>query len=180
MQHEGYSGLPIHNVTLDEVQDFTQATLKLFFLVCRQPNGFFFTGDTCQTIARGVGAQSSENLSAIPTHNLSGFRFSELQQLFRREVMNHRYEKLYSIPEVHCLTHNYRSHRHLLEFGHTIVDLLELMYPRSIDHLPRDHGTTDGPLPVVLNDDDLFAILTRHQDASSPSDIEFGAEQVLI
>ena len=36
-------------------QDFTQAELLLGLRVVADPNGLFFCGDTCQTIARGIG-----------------------------------------------------------------------------------------------------------------------------
>lgn len=37
------------------MQDFTQAELLLGLRVVSNPNGLFFCGDTCQTIARGIG-----------------------------------------------------------------------------------------------------------------------------
>ena len=40
---------------VDEVQDFTQAELRLFLEVTHDRNALFLTGDTCQTISRGVG-----------------------------------------------------------------------------------------------------------------------------
>ena len=60
LQREGYRGDPIHEVYVDEVQDFTQAELRLFLEVCQNKNGLFLTGDTCQTIARGVGFRFEE------------------------------------------------------------------------------------------------------------------------
>ena len=51
----GYPGPRIDGVYVDEVQDFTQAELRLFLACCADPNAVFLTGDTCQTIARGVG-----------------------------------------------------------------------------------------------------------------------------
>ena len=36
-------------------QDFTQAELCLYLEVVQNPNDVFLAGDTCQTIARGVG-----------------------------------------------------------------------------------------------------------------------------
>jgi len=50
-----YRGVPIHSMSIDEVQDFTQAELCLYLEVVQNPNDVFLAGDTCQTIARGVG-----------------------------------------------------------------------------------------------------------------------------
>ena len=58
-------GPRIDEVYVDEVQDFTQAELRLFLEVCHDKNALFLTGDTCQTIARGVG-----------------FRFEDLTTMF--------------------------------------------------------------------------------------------------
>ena len=51
----GYNGVRIHSMSIDEVQDFTQAELCLYLEVVQNPNDVFLAGDTCQTIARGVG-----------------------------------------------------------------------------------------------------------------------------
>lgn len=65
MRKQGYRGPRIDEIYVDEVQDFTQAELLLFVEVCADKNALFFTGDTCQTIARGVG-----------------FRFEDLTTMF--------------------------------------------------------------------------------------------------
>lgn len=51
----GYTGPRIDEMYVDEVQDFTQAELRLFLEVTHDRNALFLTGDTCQTISRGVG-----------------------------------------------------------------------------------------------------------------------------
>ena len=55
----------IHQFYIDEVQDFTQAELTLLLHCCRWPNGLFLSGDTAQSIMRGVS-----------------FRFSDLRSVF--------------------------------------------------------------------------------------------------
>lgn len=50
---------------VDETQDFTQAELTLLIRISQNPNCMFFTGDTAQSIMRGVS-----------------FRFSDLTTLF--------------------------------------------------------------------------------------------------
>lgn len=65
----GYSGVPIHYLMIDEVQDLTHAAILLFMKITNM--GLFFSGDTAQTIAKGVG-----------------MRFSDLRNLFKiSEVM---------------------------------------------------------------------------------------------
>ena len=55
----------IHEIYVDETQDFTQAELSLFIQCSQNPNNLFFTGDTAQSIMRGIA-----------------FRFEDLKTLF--------------------------------------------------------------------------------------------------
>ena len=55
----------IHQVFVDETQDFTQAELCLLLRLCQSPNEMFLTGDTAQSIMRGIS-----------------FRFNDLKSLF--------------------------------------------------------------------------------------------------
>lgn len=56
----------IHQIYIDETQDFTQAELSLLIKMCGHPSGIFMTGDTAQSIMKGVS-----------------FRFADLISLFR-------------------------------------------------------------------------------------------------
>ena len=62
-----YNGIDwvIHEIYIDETQDFSQAELCLLIRCCQRPNDMFFTGDTAQSIMRGIA-----------------FRFEELKSLF--------------------------------------------------------------------------------------------------
>ena len=64
---KNYNGLDwvIHEIFVDETQDFTQAELCLLIRCSQQPNNMFFTGDTAQSIMRGIS-----------------FRFEDLKSLF--------------------------------------------------------------------------------------------------
>ena len=56
----------IHQIFVDETQDFTQAELFLLLGICQNPNDMFLTGDTAsQSIRRGIS-----------------FKFSDLKSLF--------------------------------------------------------------------------------------------------
>eukprot|EP01102_Stenamoeba_stenopodia_P012541 TRINITY_DN3978_c0_g1_i2.p1 TRINITY_DN3978_c0_g1~~TRINITY_DN3978_c0_g1_i2.p1 ORF type:complete len:1649 (-),score=507.99 TRINITY_DN3978_c0_g1_i2:45-4790(-) len=161
--HEGYRGTVVHSITVDEVQDFTQATLRVLFNVCNQPYGFFFTGDTCQTIARGVG-----------------FRVAELKTLFFHKKQANALLNI-EIPTVQQLLVNYRSHSNLLKLSNSIIGILEQRFPNAIDKLKKDRGTKAGPMPVIMNTtslDELFLLLFGEGKANS--NIEFGANQVII
>jgi hypothetical protein len=57
--------LPITEIFVDEVQDFTQAELALVMRLSKTPNNLFLAGDTAQNIEKGVS-----------------FRFQEIKTLF--------------------------------------------------------------------------------------------------
>ena len=157
----------IHSIYVDEVQDFTQAELAILLRVCRNPNNLFLTGDTAQSIMRGIS-----------------FRFSELRYLFycaqkqaKREV---RAPKI-TMPEVKHLEINFRSHTGILKLAASIIDLMKRFFPDSFDCLPEDEGMFPGPIPIVLdscNVSDLALVMRSNKRESSA--IEFGAHQVII
>lgn len=55
----------LHEIYVDETQDFTQAELALLVSLGHDPNKMFLTGDTAQSIMRGIS-----------------FRFIDLKSLF--------------------------------------------------------------------------------------------------
>lgn len=62
----GYYGPSIHYLMIDEVQDLPHSIIYLLSRVAEQ--GVFFSGDTAQTIAKGVG-----------------FRFGDLKTMFDKK-----------------------------------------------------------------------------------------------
>ena len=157
----------IHNFYIDEVQDFTQAELSVLIQSCREPNDLFLTGDTAQSIMRGIA-----------------FRFSDLRSLFH--YANERSSRSVNpitikTPVIHDLTINFRSHSGVLQLAASVIDLLKKFFPNSFDTLPEDRGMFPGPLPVFLQScqtSDLALLLQSNKRVSST--IEFGAHQVII
>ncbi|EKX42080.1 hypothetical protein GUITHDRAFT_111932 [Guillardia theta CCMP2712] len=152
----------VHSIYVDEAQDFTQAELALFFKVCEDKNDMFFSGDTCQTIATGIG-----------------FRFEDLKSLFKQEEVEGRQPCV--IPDVCTLTVNYRTHNGILGTASSVVSLLETLFPAFIDVLPKERGFFLGPRPMLLKETDIddIAILILGADRKQ-SQIEFGAHQVIL
>ena len=167
-----YSGIPIHHITYDEVQDATQIELYLYFLIIEDKNKFFFTGDTCQTIAQGVG-----------------FRFSDLRSIFHfykteLEAQNAKNQETQGItiavPEITNLVRNYRSHRGITRLAAGIVELLKFFFPESFDSVSADDGIRDGPKPIFISSQSTQELYSILYDNTSTDLIEFGADQVII
>ncbi|MBZ3888912.1 TPR and ankyrin repeat-containing protein 1 [Sciurus carolinensis] len=156
----------IHELYGDEIQDFTQAELALLMKCINDPNAMFLTGDTAQSIMKGVA-----------------FRFSDLRSLFHYASRN-TVDKQCAVrkpKKIHQLYQNYRSHSGILNLASGVVDLLQFYFPESFDRLPRDSGLFDGPKPTVLEScsvSDLAILLRGNKRKTQP--IEFGAHQVIL
>nr|XP_006124073.1 TPR and ankyrin repeat-containing protein 1 isoform X2 [Pelodiscus sinensis] len=157
----------IHELYGDEIQDFTQAELALLMKCINDPNAMFLTGDTAQSIMKGVA-----------------FRFSDLRSLFHYANKNSVDKKQYVVRKpkrIYQLYQNYRSHSGILHLASGVVDLLQYYFPESFDRLPRDSGLFDGPKPTVLEScsvSDLAILLRGNKRKTQP--IEFGAHQVIL
>ena len=124
-----YRGPPIHFMMCDEVQDLPPATLMLLI---RLGEHCFFSGDSAQTIAKGVG-----------------FRFSQLRNLFRPVQHNPR-ERNVELPSIHQLSINFRSHGKILDLANSLIKIIELGYPNTIDKLKREVSWVEGLKPMML------------------------------
>ncbi|XP_042188525.1 TPR and ankyrin repeat-containing protein 1 isoform X2 [Callorhinchus milii] len=153
----------IHELYGDEIQDFTQAELALLMKCINDPNSMFLTGDTAQSIMKGVA-----------------FRFSDLRSLFYYASI--KQQSNVRVPKrIYQLHQNYRSHSGILNLASGVVDLLQYYFPESFDRLPKDTGLFDGPQPSLLDScsvSDLAILLRGNKRKSQP--IEFGAHQVIL
>lgn len=155
----GYEGAPVHFMMVDEVQDLTHATLLLLGKVTEQ--NLFFSGDTAQTIAKGIT-----------------FRFKDLGTLFASQ------EGLaIQQPCIKQLLVNYRSHQKILTLANCVVRVIELLFPKTIDKLAREvSNDPDGPIPMVLLNpclEDIVNALVAGERADK-GEVTFGYGQVVL
>ncbi|DBB04235.1 TPA: hypothetical protein ACH3X1_013259 [Trebouxia sp. C0004] len=171
LKGSGYQGVPIHNITRDEVQDFTQGELLVDLRVMCEPNGLFCCGDPCQTIARGIV-----------------FRFADICTLFHQESQRRKdaggaaAATMVGVPKKPLyLPTNYRTHSGILNAAAAVVDVLRHYFSMHIDNLPREKAFFTGPSPVLLSSlssDDLTFLLLGSDPKTSQ--VEFGAHQVVL
>lgn len=161
-------GWALHHIYIDEVQDFTQGELWLMLHNCTDPNGFFLTGDTAQSIMSGVA-----------------FRFEDVRTLFHDlKRQNSKNSVKIIIPRVHHLTINLRSHSGILSLAASVTDVLREFFPNSFDHknLPREgEAELNGPKPIFFNAcsaSDLAIVLAGNKRECSS--IDFGAHQAIL
>ncbi len=165
------NSLPIHSIIVDEVQDCPVALIRIFMTAAENPNRLFLAGDTCQTIARGVG----------------GFRFEDVRNLFfaeqRRQLraggIFEGDSRLTAVPPLLQLATNYRSHNGILGCANLLVTLLVSLFPSSVDRLRSERSPQDGDAPILLPDtrpEELWSLL--HGTEACSQMVGFGANQV--
>ena len=156
---DGYHGSYLEHIYVDEVQDLTESQICLFKFVSNNQCGYFFAGDTAQTIANGVG-----------------FQFDSLKDLFHSEFLADDEDKRDLTPSVQQLKQNFRTHNGVLTLANTVIKLISFFFPLTIDKLADETSLVLGPKPIFLEDKvDVISALF-----SDSTKCEFGSEQVIL
>ncbi|PKI49698.1 hypothetical protein CRG98_029943 [Punica granatum] len=129
LRHEKWKGDRMEFVYIDEVQDLTMGQIALFkYVSSNVEEGFVFSGDTAQTIARGID-----------------FRFEDIRFLFYKEFLHGLGDEVRQnlhrgrISKVFHLSQNFRTHAAILKLAQSVINLLSHYFPLLIDILsPED------------------------------------------
>ena len=169
-----FDGDNMDYVYIDEVQDLTMRQVALFKYICKHfAEGFVFSGDTAQSIARGID-----------------FRFQDIRLLFYKEFLfglgnNGAYgeKEKGHITDVIQLSQNFRTHAGILNLAQSVINLLYHFFPLSIDKLRPETTTIDGEAPVLVesvNGENDFLSLFENGGIVGRKFIGFGADQVIL
>ena len=173
LRNERYEGDHIDFVYIDEVQDLTMRQIALFKYVSKNiDEGFVFSGDTAQTIAKGVH-----------------FRFQDIRHLFfkefvlgsRTDATDEKKEKG-KLSKIFHLSQNFRTHAGVLNLAQSIIDLLYHFFPLTIDELNPETSLINGEAPVLIECGNFRdALPTIFGDSENAQEnVGFGAEQVIL
>ncbi|GLJ34036.1 hypothetical protein SUGI_0684510 [Cryptomeria japonica] len=169
IQSNGYLGVKLNFIYVDEVQDLPMAQISLFKYVCSNVReGFVFAGDTAQTIARGVY-----------------FRFEDIRNLFYKEFLeadNDQTKKI-NMPDLFHLTQNFRTHTGITKLAHSVVELLYHYFPFAVDKLSPETSLIYGEAPTFLDTkegENPITTIFGHGRSSGSEKYEFGAEQAIL
>ncbi|MED6110877.1 hypothetical protein PIB30_047024 [Stylosanthes scabra] len=174
LRSKRYEGDEMHFVYIDEVQDLTMSQTALFKYVCQNvEEGFVFSGDTAQTIAREVD-----------------FRFQDIKSLFykkfvlksRRNTDSQGKEKE-KISDIFLLNHNFRTHAGVLKLSQSTIELLFHFFPYSIDVLKPETSLIFGEAPIILesgNKENAMVTIFGNSGHMTGKFVGFGAEQVIL
>ncbi|XP_010672055.2 uncharacterized protein LOC104888712 isoform X2 [Beta vulgaris subsp. vulgaris] len=175
LKRERYVGDVIDFVYIDEVQDLTMRQIALFKYICTNVDeGFVFSGDTAQTIARGID-----------------FRFQDVRCLFYKEfLMSERNDVANGsqtrgqISPISHLSQNFRTHAGILKLGQSVIQLIYHFFPHSIDILPPENSLIFGEAPILLesgsDENAIVAIFGNAGNMGGSNLVGFGAEQVIL
>ena len=115
--------------------------IALFKYICRNvEDGFVFSGDTVQTIAKGID-----------------FRFEDIRCLFYREfVLKSRCDMIQGkrekglITDMFHLSQNFKTHAGVLNLAQSVTNLLYHFFPMSLDVLSPETSLINGETPVLV------------------------------
>ncbi|KAK1553169.1 hypothetical protein Q3G72_030003 [Acer saccharum] len=161
-------------VYVDEVQDLTMSQIGLFKYICKNVDeGFVFSGDTAQTIARGID-----------------FRFQDIRALFYKKFVldsssneDVRREQKGQLSNVLSLSQNFRTHAGVLKLAQSIIELLFRFFHQSIDILKPETSLIYGEPPVLLeseNKEDAIIKIFGNSGNFGGNMVGFGAQQVIL
>ena len=139
-------------VYVDEVQDYNQLEILLFFYLAG-PNGLFLAGDPAQSVVEGTE-----------------FRFEDIRSV------GHFVGSMIQKPKT--VNVNFRSHSGILNCAGGVLDFMFNHFPSSAKQLKKDAGLFQGSRPgvlsgasvdqlnVLLNDKLKGAIVLTHDDSA--------------
>ncbi|KAJ4710306.1 UvrD-like Helicase, ATP-binding domain, P-loop containing nucleoside triphosphate hydrolase [Melia azedarach] len=174
LKSEHYKGDGIHFVYVDEVQDLTMSQIALFKYICKNAEeGFVFSGDTAQTVARGID-----------------FRFQDIRSLFYKKFVlesknigNDGRKEKGQLSDNFSLIQNFRTHAGVLKLAQSIMDLLYRFFPHSVDILNPEKSFIFGEPPVLLesgNNENAIVKIFGNNGNVGGNMVGFGAEQVIL
>ncbi|KAI6167428.1 P-loop containing nucleoside triphosphate hydrolase protein [Pisolithus thermaeus] len=162
-----FKGSQVDFLYVDEAQDNLLIDALLLRLLCNNPEGLFWAGDTAQTISAG-----------------SSFRFNDLKAFIHRieaDQASHIVRaRAVTPPESFQLAINYRSHGGIVNCAHSVIELISRFWPNGIDHLRAEHGIVDGPKPVFFLGWGKDTIHYQQFFGAPGTRIEFGAQQCIL
>ncbi|KAK3002992.1 hypothetical protein RJ639_019264 [Escallonia herrerae] len=167
-----FEGEEMDFVYIDEVQDLSMRQISLFKYICRNVDeGFVFSGDTAQTIARGID-----------------FRFEDIRCLFYKEFVfgsrgsaTDRRSAKGRVSQILHLSRNFRAHAGVLKLGQSVLNLIYHFFPSSVDVLSPESSLLFGEAPILLDIGNNINLMTILESSGKAGDfVGFGAEQVIL
>ncbi|XP_065872272.1 uncharacterized protein [Euphorbia lathyris] len=174
LRSESYEGDMMDFVYIDEVQDLTMRQVALFKHVSNNvKDGFVFSGDTAQTIARGIDFRFEDIKSLFYDHFIMGSRAEE----------NDKVKEKGHISKIFHLSQNFRTHAGVLNLAQSVIDLLYRFFPKFVDILSDETSLVFGETPILLEsckDENAIITIFGNNGNVGSKFVGFGAQQVIL
>ncbi|KAL4069229.1 hypothetical protein J3A83DRAFT_3504128 [Scleroderma citrinum] len=164
------SGVPLRGqrvdyMYVDEVQDNLIIDTLLLRILCGNPEGLFWAGDTAQTISAGCS-----------------FRFEDLKAFMYRTEEDPAVgiEKARMKPMTFQLTTNYRSHSGIVNCAQAVIDLIVRFWPHTIDILQPERSVIMGLEPICFSGEDASFSSEQFFAGLGENGVELGAQQCIL
>ncbi|KAF9042114.1 hypothetical protein BJ165DRAFT_1529567 [Panaeolus papilionaceus] len=175
LKHGALTIRKIDHLYVDEAQDNLLIDALVLRLLCRNPDGLFWAGDTAQTISAG---------SAFRFEDLKAFMYRIEKQRLKKETNGSIVKQISPVPpHVFQLATNFRSHAGIVDCAHIVVELIKKYFPSTIDILKRERGVVEGAKPMFCSDFDSEQFKERGVLSNSDENgeqIELGAHQCIL
>ncbi|WCJ17640.1 P-loop containing nucleoside triphosphate hydrolases superfamily protein [Euphorbia peplus] len=174
LRDKNYGGDMMDSVYIDEVQDLTMSQVALFKHISKNvKEGFVFSGDTAQTIARGIDFRFEDIRSLFYNHFIMGCRTEG----------NGRMKDKGLISKIFHLSQNFHTHAGVLKLAQSVIDLLYRFFPTFVDILSHETSLIFGEAPILLesgNDENAIVTIFGNHGNLGSKFVGFGAEQVIL
>ena len=124
------SSVRVSKIYVDEIQDYTQIEISLFFMLSG-PESLFLAGDPAQSVVDGAD-----------------FQFKDVRCVGYHLFGQDRRDLIPTKPKT--LNLNFRSHSGILHVASAVLQCMSKAFPGSIDQTNLDNALFKGPRPGLL------------------------------
>lgn len=141
---------------VDEVQDYTQLEILLFFYIGPGPGALFLAGDPAQSVVEGTDFRFEEvrSVGYFVAEAMGGKNRHLVPEKPKGKslivLLVHRFAQILIILFSPVVNVNFRSHAGVLNCAGGFLDLLFAHFPGSAKQLKKDHGLFKGARPGVF------------------------------
>lgn len=138
-------------------------------LICRNPEGLFWAGDSAQAISAGSSFRFDDLKAFLYRIEVRACSLAGAAETYCVTIISQQDQSMHLIqdrsvtdPTAFQLVDNYRSHGGIVNSAHTVIERITRFWPDAIDALQPEHGIVEGSKPVFFRDCDQGTARYKH------------------
>ncbi|CAE7243261.1 Trank1 [Symbiodinium sp. CCMP2456] len=144
------AGALVHEIYVDEAQDFSPAELTALMSLCGHADGVTIAGDTCQTINPGSAFSFQDIMDAFLRLEPTSFA-GLVDDHPEKEAAKCSWDHVEDCRQM-SLAFNYRSAPPIVRLANAVSELLLQMFPNTVDAVEESAaGTPGGEVPLFVH-----------------------------